>query len=152
MAVLDAPCCWTETIGCVAQPPRRARTKAIRSSNIPVPAARQRPPITRVCKVLREELLAFHYSNHMRLFIYDTGTQFGTIGKWLRAIGAENRRALGEVTICIWWGMPLHPLVHDGGGTAFEKWMKKHWRIDLRAKSCQILKSIIGDIVKFGLL
>ncbi|KAK4611728.1 hypothetical protein CLAFUW4_13312 [Fulvia fulva] len=77
------------------------------------------PPITRTCRLLREELLPYFYSTKV---LITCGADDEELGLWLRTIGPENRRAIVGIkraTFC-------------PGGMDEESEYKENWGVELK--------------------
>ncbi|EME42835.1 hypothetical protein DOTSEDRAFT_24850 [Dothistroma septosporum NZE10] len=66
------------------------------------------PPITKVCRYLRKELLIYYYQTRVNVSmgVYDRNSghrsldQVRLVGRDLRIVGPENRKHIGHVTLC----------------------------------------------------
>ncbi|KAK4631876.1 hypothetical protein CLAFUW4_03886 [Fulvia fulva] len=141
MAIEDTPPCTNASIASAKSPPTRHRTFKSSSPDIPTPAIQitcnlsvpltsQQPPITRVCRVLREELLSQYYRTKVRLSLVYYDAEASTMGKWLRSIGPENRRLVNRVGIAL---SPWECSVPHGpeGAGALEQMLKRDWKVDV---------------------
>ena len=138
----DTPACTNGSITGVATPPVQRRPFRSRDRSIPrpakvltcnlsVPLASQQPPITRVCRILREELLSYYYETKIRLSYRDLDGVSSNMGKWLRAIESEHRHCIGTIGINTYPWMTRLPDGPKAAG-ALEERLKEHWKVDLK--------------------
>ncbi|KAK4623751.1 hypothetical protein CLAFUW4_05338 [Fulvia fulva] len=90
--------------------------------------APHQPPITRVCRILRGELLPYFYRTWGSHMIHWGNA--GSTGRWLRAIGVENRR---HVRGAFFLASSAHEAVH--GKKDLQRRLKRTWAFDLRVQA-----------------
>ena len=64
------------------------------------PADTRQPAVTRTCRILRSELLAYYYKHKVDARMTPTSAASPKVGKWLRAIGQQNRMVISN-----FWGI-----------------------------------------------
>lgn len=114
----------------------------------------EQPAITRTCSILRAELLPYYYKTSVSIDIEELGSQSSTVGKWLRAIGPENR-LLVEVRVkheggrrrTIWRSYGYSYSYGSDQQQITEKMLKKHWKIELIIKLRESDPEWYGDVV-----
>ena len=106
----------------------------------------EQPAITRTCQILRAELLPYYYIARVLIDVDDLGSRSNLVGKWLRAIGPENRKFV-DVRVARWGHELWHTWFPPGTHQATEKSLKKHWKVDLRVELLQSDPEWYGDVV-----
>lgn len=96
----DSALCTYEDFSGTRMPSKRMQPSDQR--NHPrVPLATQQPSITRTYKILRGELLPHYYNTEVSIHAGLGCSASGTFGKWLRAIGRDNRRMISGVYVSV---------------------------------------------------